>query len=1045
MRLRRIVSIAVLLSLIGSTVFSFINTPEVQAAPGWLANYTYRKAITINGSPDGSQTDYQLPLLVRYGAGNDSMGGDFFWSVATAFNDPSTAWSNEGNSYDQSTLTNANTTAGVGATSWSAYLEYTIPTTHVDGVRFWVTNAAADATLGFNVDVLTTSGWTTAFSATNNAPSARWVEIYFTQYELAAYATSNVRVRVYNPNVGASVCNIFECQFRRLPVVHCNSTIQADFDDIRFTTADGLTLISHWTEWYTASTNAMVWVKFPVIPKHPQSVTYFMYYGNGAAVSGSSGTNTFIAFDDFEAGVVGNPVGGIWTVVAGTVVYDNTGAGGFDLADTYPQYGGTKSMKLQGGAAAPTAYISLTLSNNVAWRYWAYKEDAATQSSFAGTASNIFDVYVRTTEAIWVSRNSVNTGYTSIADTFQQFDIRNINIVNNTHDVFFGDQTMSIVSNNCNALAGVGSPNQLYFSNAGAAGVDTWIDNLVVYKWTERSPHIGRFSNQMRRAHVSTGYIKGRNENWAIMSGSIDDVMAAATVSQRGFDWGTSRTLLDSSWTEAGAWTAATTFSYVNTQLAKGTLYYYRAKIYDGTAWSYGEIKEFNTGAYPQQYSDWGNDNLSTAIGGANWASQLFTVTDIANSITQIDLMLIRTGTPGTVTVSIRDASGGLPGIVDLVIATLNTDNTISTTTPTWYSLPIAEEYHLEYGKTYAIIIRALAGNTATDYVRWAMDAGGKIDNGNLQYSTDGGASWTQQIIPDTMFKIWGNTSIDIQKGSIYTGYLATGDWMITGRYKNFTAPYYIDGSDVKELFNLRLVSVDGLNTLAQVAVPEWGYRPGSIYLSAATVTPLTWGSQYRLRIFNQADNTYQEYPLFVDSWIGNNLTQLDSWVLSTATLLENHYGVTLTTYIADKGRCLNNQGSSVFLSGCPSLNTCRPNLFAATTSYPTQPDNNFGKGYQATLIWQTQVGATLTSILTDIGATVSLDGKIVGMAIMFLIFMLIAIFGFASGHAIAAMFVAFPVILAGTWFGFIDLVVMFALVAVVVFVFVWKFILSGG
>jgi|GEM_PF-4572216 len=80
--------------------------------------------------------------------------------------------------------------------------------------------------------------------------------------------------------------------------------MNADFSDIRFTAADGTTLLGYWMESYTASTSAVFWVKVPSIPTG--GTTIYMYYGNSAAETTSNGENTFIFFDDFNDGIVGN-------------------------------------------------------------------------------------------------------------------------------------------------------------------------------------------------------------------------------------------------------------------------------------------------------------------------------------------------------------------------------------------------------------------------------------------------------------------------------------------------------------------------------------------------------------------------------------------------------------------------------------------------------------------------------------------------------------------------------------------------------------------
>jgi hypothetical protein len=89
--------------------------------------------------------------------------------------------------------------------------------------------------------------------------------------------------------------------------VDCNSHVQPDFDDLRFTTADGQTLLDYWIESITGTTPnqlATVWIEFDSIGTG--DTTFYMYYGKADAVKGSHGKKTFLLFDDFLDAV--NPV-----------------------------------------------------------------------------------------------------------------------------------------------------------------------------------------------------------------------------------------------------------------------------------------------------------------------------------------------------------------------------------------------------------------------------------------------------------------------------------------------------------------------------------------------------------------------------------------------------------------------------------------------------------------------------------------------------------------------------------------------------------------
>ena len=77
------------------------------------------------------------------------------------------------------------------------------------------------------------------------------------------------------------------------------SQANSDGSDIRFTAADGITLLPYWLETWIAGTSATFWVKVPSLPA-AGNVTINLYSGNPSAASASDGSATFYSFDNFE-------------------------------------------------------------------------------------------------------------------------------------------------------------------------------------------------------------------------------------------------------------------------------------------------------------------------------------------------------------------------------------------------------------------------------------------------------------------------------------------------------------------------------------------------------------------------------------------------------------------------------------------------------------------------------------------------------------------------------------------------------------------------
>ena len=102
--------------------------------------------------------------------------------------------------------------------------------------------------------------------------------------------------------------------------VYLREHSQTDFDDVRFTDDDGITLLDYWLQESTPSDVATFWVE--VQDSLETDVTIFVYYGNSTVSSASSGANTFILFDDFDDPTLD---AGIWT---------ETGTGSYGIASS---------------------------------------------------------------------------------------------------------------------------------------------------------------------------------------------------------------------------------------------------------------------------------------------------------------------------------------------------------------------------------------------------------------------------------------------------------------------------------------------------------------------------------------------------------------------------------------------------------------------------------------------------------------------------------------------------------------------------------------
>lgn len=167
--------------------------------------------------------------------------------------------------------------------------------------------------------------------------------------------------------------------------VDCASHVATDFDDLRFTASDNVTLLDYWIESISGATPnqlATVWIEFNDIGT--AATTFYMYYGNAAAVAYSNGANTFIVFDDFERGLDNAELGGAWTEVLGTI-----------RIDTGKKWGGTRSGEWYGDGVNlwDQGTIPVTASDNIAIQLRVSKDYSSNSSIYVGHGNGTIMAY----------------------------------------------------------------------------------------------------------------------------------------------------------------------------------------------------------------------------------------------------------------------------------------------------------------------------------------------------------------------------------------------------------------------------------------------------------------------------------------------------------------------------------------------------------------------------------------------------------------------------------------------------------------------------
>jgi hypothetical protein len=254
---------------------------------------------------------------------------------------------------------------------------------------------------------------------------------------------------------------------------------KADFSDIRFTTSDGLTLLDYWIENITGNT-ALVWVEFDSIPASPGTAEFFLYWGNPAAVDNSNGPATFIAFDDFERGINGDPIGGAWTVTTGVA----------QISTDHP-WGGTRCAKLVADAAGTRITIPRAVGTDFAIRVRIYKEDATTgfYPFMHGDGVDQFGTRINNNESEDYSDGGfVASGFFLTPDIWVLQEINNLNHTTNKFDWYEEGVPLKL---GAGVNVGAGWANVYGVASLDvAAGHDAYIDNVIIRQWTQNEPWI---------------------------------------------------------------------------------------------------------------------------------------------------------------------------------------------------------------------------------------------------------------------------------------------------------------------------------------------------------------------------------------------------------------------------------------------------------------------------------------------------------------------------------------------------------------------------
>ncbi|MDD5538440.1 MAG: DUF2341 domain-containing protein, partial [Candidatus Omnitrophica bacterium] len=268
--------------------------------------------------------------------------------------------------------------------------------------------------------------------------------------------------------------------------VDCGGHCLSSFNDIRFTTADGTTLLDYWIESISGATPnqlATIWIEFDSIGT--SATTFYMYYGNASATAYSNGANTFIVFDDFERGSDGDTIGGNWTETVAHV-----------HISTEQKYAGSRAAKVVGGTGQAAATIPLMAESGIyAIRGRVFKEDAAGANIFThGNGTKLLLIaYAATEEIQYYDGSFRGTGQYPSYNTWHLLEVLNINFTSGTFDVYLNG---SLIKSGASMRASATAANTVRIQGDADADQDFWLDNFIVRNWRAIEPAWGSWGSE---------------------------------------------------------------------------------------------------------------------------------------------------------------------------------------------------------------------------------------------------------------------------------------------------------------------------------------------------------------------------------------------------------------------------------------------------------------------------------------------------------------------------------------------------------------------
>jgi hypothetical protein len=141
----------------------------------------------------------------------------------------------------------------------------------------------------------------------------------------------------------------------------------------------------------------------------------------------------------------------------------------------------------------------------------------------------------------------------------------------------------------------------------------------------------------------------------------------------------------------------------------------------------------------------------------ANWLAQTFTASK-NYTLVSVKLLMYRTGTVSTLTVSIRNTTSNLPSGTDLAVGTLDVSGLTTVSPGTMVEVAMTVPVALTSGQVYSIVCRS-DGADSSNLLAWRRVSVGGYADGRVCTSTNSGSSWSGST-DDFIFETYETASV---------------------------------------------------------------------------------------------------------------------------------------------------------------------------------------------------------------------------------------------------------------------------------------------